>query len=423
MANPDHIAWLLEGVEAWNARREKDDFKPDFEGADLRAAFEKAGLPPEKQLPLNRVNLRRAVLRKADLRAANLREAILREADLREADLREADLWEAVLRWADLRKAVLWKADLREAVLREAFLGEASLREAVLREADLRGAGLLRADMGEANLGTADLRNADFREAVLQGTDLRGAVLEKANVTTRAYSRAETTDGGAQEYTDLRKARNLTQAQLDIMRGDSGTILPDHLTRPSHWPELQESSPKDTPEDAQSGTPVSDYAVPGNGSHDTKHRARFLLQRARGAALTADTVAFHLETEAQFARQATNVLGPDIDLIEEMILTLRALSREVSDNSTSEADLETRIAELEAQVADLTDALEKAQPSGSEFSKAFVSSAGKTLGAAVVAAPLGVIVGGLSYLLGAGANATLIGFGTAAASAGLGAVK
>ena len=32
MGNVEHVAWLLEGVERWNARREQMDFVPDFEG-------------------------------------------------------------------------------------------------------------------------------------------------------------------------------------------------------------------------------------------------------------------------------------------------------------------------------------------------------------------------------------------------------
>lgn len=35
MANPQHIKWLLEGVDKWNARREREVFVPDFEGADM----------------------------------------------------------------------------------------------------------------------------------------------------------------------------------------------------------------------------------------------------------------------------------------------------------------------------------------------------------------------------------------------------
>ena len=39
MANPQHIKWLLEGVPAWNIRRVKDDFPPDFENADIYEKF------------------------------------------------------------------------------------------------------------------------------------------------------------------------------------------------------------------------------------------------------------------------------------------------------------------------------------------------------------------------------------------------
>ena len=35
MGNPQHLEWLLEGRKAWNARREREDFGPDFEGVDF----------------------------------------------------------------------------------------------------------------------------------------------------------------------------------------------------------------------------------------------------------------------------------------------------------------------------------------------------------------------------------------------------
>ncbi|MEM9960721.1 MAG: hypothetical protein AAF882_06700 [Pseudomonadota bacterium] len=49
-----------------------------------------------------------------------------------------------------------------------------------------------------------------------------------------------TNDGGTWLFTDLSEARSLTQSQLDDMLGDSGTIIPSDLTRPAHWPELEE---------------------------------------------------------------------------------------------------------------------------------------------------------------------------------------
>ncbi|WP_392662947.1 pentapeptide repeat-containing protein [Amaricoccus sp. B4] len=76
MANPQHLEWLLEGVEAWNARREREDFVPGLSGAKLRGA---------------------------KLRGANLWGADLRGADLWGADLRGADLWGADLRGANVK--------------------------------------------------------------------------------------------------------------------------------------------------------------------------------------------------------------------------------------------------------------------------------------------------------------------------------
>ena len=81
MANPDHLRTLLQGVDAWNAWREREpSITPDFRGARLIGSF---------------------------LRRADLREAYLSEADLSEADLSEADLTYASLVDADITNANL----------------------------------------------------------------------------------------------------------------------------------------------------------------------------------------------------------------------------------------------------------------------------------------------------------------------------
>ncbi|MBL3565577.1 hypothetical protein JMM59_11270, partial [Rhodovulum sulfidophilum] len=67
MGNPQHLDWLLEGVEAWNARRELDAFIPDLSGMDIRGAFEKAGKLEEGRIPLLRAKLGGANLVRADL--------------------------------------------------------------------------------------------------------------------------------------------------------------------------------------------------------------------------------------------------------------------------------------------------------------------------------------------------------------------
>jgi len=75
MSNPEQLAKLLEGVEAWNEWKKKNAVRPDLNGADLKRAN------------LREANLRRANLSGAELSKANLREAVLERANLFEADL------------------------------------------------------------------------------------------------------------------------------------------------------------------------------------------------------------------------------------------------------------------------------------------------------------------------------------------------
>ena len=79
------------------------------------------------------------------------------------------------------------------------------LRSTDLRGADLRGATLIRADLRGCDLGDADLLGADVRDADARGADLSGALF-------------------------------VNQSQLNAMRGDASTGVPERLRRPSHWP-------------------------------------------------------------------------------------------------------------------------------------------------------------------------------------------
>ncbi len=123
MANPEHIAWLLEGVESWNKRRNEClpggfRFTPDFEGADLYSAFRDANkLDHQGRIPLAGVDLSEAVLTKANLDSADLTDARLSFANLADATLLGSNLTNASLHFADLTRANLtaaepWKADL-----------------------------------------------------------------------------------------------------------------------------------------------------------------------------------------------------------------------------------------------------------------------------------------------------------------------
>ena len=129
MANPEHTAWLLEGVESWNERRQKVPgkgylFTPDFEGAPLYWIFRDANkLDGRGRIPLAGADLVDADLTKADLNSADLSGANLELATLAESKLWRADLTNANLHFADLTGATLtasepWKADLYPRVIR-----------------------------------------------------------------------------------------------------------------------------------------------------------------------------------------------------------------------------------------------------------------------------------------------------------------
>ena len=88
MGNETHIQWLLEGREAWNARRESQDFCPDFWSVDIPERFQEAGkLDHNGRVSLARFNLDDAVFRGANLKQVNLGQALLRRAKMTGARL------------------------------------------------------------------------------------------------------------------------------------------------------------------------------------------------------------------------------------------------------------------------------------------------------------------------------------------------
>ena len=61
MADQQHIHWLFEGREEWNARRDENEFTPDFSGVDLYQAFrDENKLNSDGDIPLAGFDLRRA---------------------------------------------------------------------------------------------------------------------------------------------------------------------------------------------------------------------------------------------------------------------------------------------------------------------------------------------------------------------------
>ena len=156
MANPEHLAKLNKGVQAWNAWREQNpNIRPDL-----------------CEVNLGGVNLGGANLDGAYLAGTYLGGAYLGGADLNRANLDRANLGGADLGGANLDRANLDRANLGGVNLDRAYLGEADLRGVNLGGADLRGANLGGADLRGANLDSAELYETIFANVDL--TDAKG---------------------------------------------------------------------------------------------------------------------------------------------------------------------------------------------------------------------------------------------------------
>jgi uncharacterized protein YjbI with pentapeptide repeats len=139
--------------------------------------------------------------------------------------------------------------------LNEAHLigkGQASIR--LLAGADLKGAGLYKVDLGHtylhkanlsrtnlgtANLSGADLYDADLSRAVLEGANLRRASLRRANLSdkgSRVIARSGVNLRAANlghawlDDADLRRARHVTDEQLEKAETLAGATMPDGQT-------------------------------------------------------------------------------------------------------------------------------------------------------------------------------------------------
>ena len=149
MANPQHIEWLLEGVEAWNERRglhgELCDIDPDFSSIDVHASLEYAletDRPSLAGYDLTDTNFIESRISdvnftKVDLAGANLSGTRAARANLSESNLQRANLANAQLWWANFTGANLHNANLTNAELKEAKVSGANFIEADLTGADL----------------------------------------------------------------------------------------------------------------------------------------------------------------------------------------------------------------------------------------------------------------------------------------------
>ncbi len=212
MANPDHSAKLIEGVESWNAWRDQNpDIVPDLSGIYL------------VKTNLNQANFYKTNLQDANLSEAHLRDTIFKESNLSGADLSDTNLSDADLSCADMRKtnlsgASLFRVNLRQSNLSEAKLDKASIVEAHLEQIDLSYAEVNEVDffaieLSEANLLACNFSGSTFfvtnlSRSNLSMTKLWGVELFESNLTDADLSNSDL-------WLSHFNRCNLTNAKLD----------------------------------------------------------------------------------------------------------------------------------------------------------------------------------------------------------------
>jgi uncharacterized protein YjbI with pentapeptide repeats len=118
---------------------------------------------------------------------------------LDQSDLGSANFEKAILSWSSLRGSILTGT---------------VMKEAQMIEADLTGAVFVNANLENANLSRAVFKEAYLERVRFDEADLSGAIFEAAKLFG----------------VDLRKAKNLTQEQLNLACGDKETVFASGLS-------------------------------------------------------------------------------------------------------------------------------------------------------------------------------------------------
>src|SRR4051812_28867226 len=93
MANPEHVAKLKEGMEAWNAWRKTSNETPDLSGVELNGdSLDSYDLSSANfsRTRLDLLSFHRAAIDGASFQRAELSEVTFRFSDLRNCDFRNA---------------------------------------------------------------------------------------------------------------------------------------------------------------------------------------------------------------------------------------------------------------------------------------------------------------------------------------------
>ena len=196
-ANPQHVAWLNEGVESWNRRRAEAEFTPELAGlvvAEERYERMSASspVPQVSNRDLSGVNLSGAdlrlsyfgscVFRGADFTGANLTGALSLESDFGNADLRGAKLSGFMSAFADFQSARFGNMRIFADAVRVPTAATSDFNGSEFRYSDLTGADFSDANLSGASFSDSDLSRANLVDADLTGVNLVGLRLWRARL-------------------------------------------------------------------------------------------------------------------------------------------------------------------------------------------------------------------------------------------------
>ena len=233
MADNRSVSWLLEGVQAWNARREDLGTRflnPDLSDVNLYWAFRDAEkLDGRGKIPLAKADLSGALLSGtdctfADLSDSDLTQAVAPRATLVHADLSHARLVSANFENATLADSDLTRADFSNGVLTDADLSRTTLNHTCFVGCSLAGTFLAGSKPWRAlfypEADRLDGENTHTREPVTSVSDLMGTI-KQLNAKSPIYFRGEPALG-------LRLSPSVVRCDLTEWEGD---MLRDLISR------------------------------------------------------------------------------------------------------------------------------------------------------------------------------------------------
>ena len=163
MGNPQHLVWLKEGVNSWNARRASQPFLPDFQSENISLAL--GGEERDFVHTSSRVNLRGINFTRTNLAEATLNNLDFSESRFALSDLSEASLVNSLFTGAQFVSTKLRSAKPRAANFRGALFLNSGLDAAQFVGADLRDAQLWRCSLVGTHLYNANLLGTDFPQS------------------------------------------------------------------------------------------------------------------------------------------------------------------------------------------------------------------------------------------------------------------